>query len=421
MPTRRLLQFNRAHYVCMACLMLPAAPLCATPYTFAALNAPTATQGTLAYGINASGQVAGVFYNAQGAHGFVYNGQDYVTLDAPKATDGTFAYGINAKGQVVGNYVDGTGKHGFIYTHGVYTTLDNPDGWDTNATGINNQGQVVGNFRIGTTGIYGFAYDPGNNNYFLINNPKASAGNTSVMGINDHREAAGFFYKTGAGGFFYDSKGYTTLNAPKAATAGTFIYGLNNTGQMVGVYYDSKGLGNSFVFDGSHYDPLVLPNTKTTFANGINDSGQAVGYYTDATGSHGFIATPELAATAATQLAFRNLQASYKVGETLTLALQEQVRVRKQVLDLWVAVVLPTGEWYYFNADEPSLLSTQAKPYKMAVSVDSVRHTLTSFVIPKALLGRYTLYALFNEPGKDLSDLEQSIRSNLATMAFDIR
>lgn len=418
---RKRLTLTDMSFPLVVCLMVLACPLCATPYAYTPLNVPGATQGTVAYGINASGQVAGVFYDDKGSHGFVYNGTAYTTLDAPKATDGTFAYGINTKGQVVGNYVNETGKHGFIYTNGVYTTVDNPNGWDTNVTGINSNGQVVGNFRIGTTGIYGFAYDPATNSYFLINNPNASAGNTSAMGINDHLEAAGFFYKTGAGGFFYDGKKYITLNAPKAAIAGTFIYGLNNTGQMAGVYYDSKGAGNSFVFDGSLYDPLMLPNTKTTFANGINDSGQVVGYFTDSTGSHGFIAHPVLTPNIATQLAFRNLQPVYKVGETLTLTLQEQVRIRTQALDLWIAVRLPNGELRYFSANEPGVLNTSAKPYKTAVSPETIRHAIGSMVIPTGSSGRYTVYALFTELGGNLGNLTSTARSNIAMAEFDFR
>ncbi|MEQ1637932.1 MAG: hypothetical protein ABL903_14705 [Methylococcales bacterium] len=407
--------------VLMACLVLQAAASNAMPYTFTTLNAPGATRGTVAYGINALGQVAGVFYDDKGSHGFVYNGQDYFTLDVPQATNGTFAYGINAGGQVVGDYVDATGKHGFIYNKGAYATLDNPNGFDTNATGINSKGQVVGNFRIGTTGIYGFFYDPVTQVYTTINNPKASAGNTSATGVNDANELVGFFYNTGAHGYSYDGKDYTAFNAPLAAPAGTFMYGFNNTGQMVGVYYDNKGAGNGFVYDGSNYSLLAPPNAKTTSANGINDNGQVAGYYTDSTGSHGFIATPVLDPTVDTQLAFRNLQSVYKAGETLTIALQEQLLVRKQALDLWVAVVLPGGELRYINPDEPGLLSNTAKPYKVAVNVDSVRHAIASFVIPKDLVGHFTFYALYNTPGSDLSNLAQTLRSNIARADIDLR
>jgi probable HAF family extracellular repeat protein len=51
----------------------------------------------------------------------------YTTLDDPLATNGTFAWGINASGQIVGSYGDASiFYHGFLYSGGSYTTLDGP-------------------------------------------------------------------------------------------------------------------------------------------------------------------------------------------------------------------------------------------------------------------------------------------------------
>ena len=57
----------------------------------------------------------------------------YTTLDDPLATNGTVAYGINATGQIVGSYTNVSGAHGFLLSGGTYTTLDDPLG--TNGTG----------------------------------------------------------------------------------------------------------------------------------------------------------------------------------------------------------------------------------------------------------------------------------------------
>ncbi|MFI3135489.1 MAG: hypothetical protein QX197_01795 [Methylococcaceae bacterium] len=415
------LHFTVLPWVILACFTLPAMPANATNYTFTTLAIPNETLGAQAYGINASGQIAGVYYDSQGGHGFIYNGQDYTPLDVPTATAGTFAYGINDNGQVVGDYIDGSGKHGFLYNRGVYTAINNPNGFDTNATGINNRGQVVGNYRLGTTGIYGFFYEPQSNTYTTINNPKASAGNTSATAINNNGEGAGFFYNTGAHGFMYDGSNFTTLNAPQAALAGTFTYGLNNQGLMVGVYYDSKRAANSYMFDGSHYSPLALPNAKTTFANGINDNGQVVGYYTDNTGSHAFLATPGLDPGSATQLAFRNVQPTYKAGETLSITVQEHTLVRKEALDLWVAIELPNAELRYLNIDQPTAVCVNPQPFHKNVTIDLVQHAIASFVIPKGVTGHYTLYAIYTTPGSDLSHLAQTSRSNIAKMEFDLQ
>jgi probable HAF family extracellular repeat protein len=43
----------------------------------------------------------------------------YTTLDDPLATNGTFAWGINASGQIVGSYGDASiFYHGFLYSGG---------------------------------------------------------------------------------------------------------------------------------------------------------------------------------------------------------------------------------------------------------------------------------------------------------------
>jgi hypothetical protein len=55
-------------------------------------------------------------YN-NGLHGFLYRGGTYTTLDDPLATNGTIAAGINASGQIVGQYTDASNHiHGFLLT-----------------------------------------------------------------------------------------------------------------------------------------------------------------------------------------------------------------------------------------------------------------------------------------------------------------
>jgi len=84
---------------------------------YTTLDDPTATQGTLAWGINVAGQIVGWYGgNTPFPHGFLYSGGMYTTLDDPLATLGTFAYGINDMGQIVGNYQDhfGSGVHGSL-------------------------------------------------------------------------------------------------------------------------------------------------------------------------------------------------------------------------------------------------------------------------------------------------------------------
>ena len=52
----------------------------------------------------------------------------YTTFDNPLNTsgDGTLASGMNDTGQIVGTYADASGVHGFLLSGGSYTTLDDP-------------------------------------------------------------------------------------------------------------------------------------------------------------------------------------------------------------------------------------------------------------------------------------------------------
>ena len=110
-------------------LLLVAVPAVAGPlYSFTTIDVPGATD-TFANGINASGQVVGGYYGADGrGHGFLLNNGVYTALNMPGASF-TSAFDINGAEQVVGFYADATGQdHGFVLSNGVYTTLNAPGG-----------------------------------------------------------------------------------------------------------------------------------------------------------------------------------------------------------------------------------------------------------------------------------------------------
>ena len=67
---------------------------------------------TAAWDVNAQGEVAGIFRDAAGFHGFVLRRDDLTTIDVPGAS-ATRVFGINAAGDVVGTYVSGGLTHGF--------------------------------------------------------------------------------------------------------------------------------------------------------------------------------------------------------------------------------------------------------------------------------------------------------------------
>src|SRR5437016_2684371 len=85
---------------------------------------------TSAAGINASGQITGIYNPALGQRGFLYNNGTYSTIDTGTTT--TAVMGINAASQIVGYdfniifsvHVIYTKVVGFLYTNGAFTTVD---------------------------------------------------------------------------------------------------------------------------------------------------------------------------------------------------------------------------------------------------------------------------------------------------------
>ena len=67
----------------------------------------------------------------------------FTTLNAP-GTVYTDAYSINASGQVAGLYWNGRGNHGFVESNGVFTTLNVPGVYGNAAVSINDSGQIAG-------------------------------------------------------------------------------------------------------------------------------------------------------------------------------------------------------------------------------------------------------------------------------------
>src|SRR5260370_18708159 len=78
----------------------------------------------MALGINDAAQIVGFFTNSTGTHGFLDIGGSFTQLDVPGAivgdatlgTGGPAASGINNAGQIAGVFVNSTGEHGFLAT-----------------------------------------------------------------------------------------------------------------------------------------------------------------------------------------------------------------------------------------------------------------------------------------------------------------
>lgn len=110
-----------------------------------------------ARGINDSGQIVGFFTtNGSAYQGYLGSistmGGTFTSISDPLAASGglgTFALGINASGVIAGYYYDASGNsHGFVDDHGTFTTVD--DGTNTVITGINDNGTFVGYLNNGS-------------------------------------------------------------------------------------------------------------------------------------------------------------------------------------------------------------------------------------------------------------------------------
>jgi uncharacterized membrane protein len=226
----------------------PVVPLRSTPSTF-----------TFALGINNRDQVAGLFGDANGVHGFVWNKEGKsIVIDVPGALTSEAA-AINDAGVVAGYSDDGSRFHGFYAQCGPvscanFTTVDFPGAMGTIALGINEAGQIVGTYSLS---------DP----Y-----------------VNHARH-----------GFLRDTdQSFKTIDFPSATE--TLAWGLNNSTDIAGIYLSNNAF-HGFTRIGEVYATLDFPGAAETEPTGINDYQQVVGSYSFVNSHvtldfYGFVATP---------------------------------------------------------------------------------------------------------------------------------
>jgi uncharacterized membrane protein len=115
--------------------------------------------GSEIYGINNTPipQMVGSYTDSSNIrHGAVWTGTHGTTLDVPGASRGTMATGINSSGQIVGIYNETRcitwdcanplleGGHGFVDDNGAFSTINYPGAWGTIVNGVNDSNSVVG-------------------------------------------------------------------------------------------------------------------------------------------------------------------------------------------------------------------------------------------------------------------------------------
>jgi probable HAF family extracellular repeat protein len=119
---------------------------------------------TEAFGINNDGQIVGNYSQNGTTFGFIKTGNAFTSFNAADFVPGaifTQLSDINNNGDLVGFFIDSNlVAHGFFYDGVQFVTLDVSGATQTIANGINDQDMIVGQF-LGGTNTHGFlAVDP---------------------------------------------------------------------------------------------------------------------------------------------------------------------------------------------------------------------------------------------------------------------
>jgi uncharacterized membrane protein len=252
---------------------------------------------TRPFGVNASGQIVGLYRDAQNiSHGFL-RARDgtYTRLDYPRAIF-TNAASINARGDIVGRWTDAGGlNHGYLRTaQGHYVQVDPPSPCvittlQTVIHGINDLGDLVGRCFDVTGKELGWLW--GHDGKFRVfDNPVLASSDAWMVTnhgevVGDYRDASLFVH-----GFTWtESAGFATLDVPGNQTG---LRDENERTDITGIYADASGRFHGFLLRDGVLETIDHPGS----ANGggtqvINNAGLIVGGFIDAGGrEHGFIA-----------------------------------------------------------------------------------------------------------------------------------
>lgn len=117
-------------------------------------------------------------------------------------------------------------------------------------------------------------------------------------------------------------------------------------------------------------------------------------------------------------LTFPDLKSVYREGDKLSVKIEEQAANRDELVDLWVAVLLPSQTLIFLT---PNGLAVEPQAIKTNIAFDQHQHLLLDYHITAGLAGDYTLYGLYIAAGKNpFKDSFLSHRSNLLIKHFTI-
>jgi hypothetical protein len=268
--------------------------------TFTAIDFPGSTS-TLVWGINNSGDIAGLYTSADKAtHGFLKSRGQFISIDFPGAAL-TDVFGISPQGDVIGDYaatLTGSGPHhGFVLSReGIFRTIDYPSATSTVARGMNSRGDILGSYTSADNVSHNFVMSA--NQFSAIGQftpldevPGSTTASTGILGINGG-EIVGAYMSTDkvVHGFVLSDGQFTTIDAPAGATY-TNVTGINSRGETVG-RYTVGGVTHAYLLSGGQFSTFDYPGATFTGAAAISPNGDMVGRYTGADNVfHGFMLT----------------------------------------------------------------------------------------------------------------------------------
>lgn len=274
--------------------------LAQSSYIVEDLGALAGDASSVAWAINANGDVVGWSMGQAGTRAFVYtNASGLVALPGLPDKPRTVARDINDAGVIVGSAnAGGTDLgHAVVWSDGSVQDLGTlGTGFYSEALGVNNGGQVVGwsytDGGSGLTGVHGFLYNGADGLVDLT--PASDTG--SAQDINDAGQVTG--YKTAYGGYYHALRWQGGIFVDLGVLPGlgySFGLAINASGQVAGNSTSASGNSERFFryTDGPGLQDLGGVGQHNV-AWGINASGQVVGtkgqsqsravLYTDAAG-----------------------------------------------------------------------------------------------------------------------------------------
>ncbi|MDO8438841.1 MAG: HAF repeat-containing protein [Telluria sp.] len=191
--------------------------------------------------------------------------------------ESTIAYDVNAAGQVAAVLEDEEGRHrGVMFEKGVLTELGSPGGMYSDARAINPSGEIVGSARNKDGSWNAFLFDRARGLRTL-----GTLGGPSSYGmtINEAGHAAGFA-DTASGEWhaFLYTGGDTLTDLGTLGGTVSYAAGMNNVGQVVGTAALATGYRRAFIYDATNgMRDLGTLGGRSSSASAINDAGMVVG------------------------------------------------------------------------------------------------------------------------------------------------